>query len=237
MLALRGRMATDMAAPNEHARQHRRSCRRACARDRAGINRIAGKLLDQRTKLGSEWFSVAQVLVATGEFSLARAAAERGIEESGGAPRAQLQHANLLATMGRHDEAIALMQQIPRGQFNVVERDHFIGTCALEIGEFDQARKAFNRVVTAWPPAGATWLSLAALPAEDDADCSSGWTRRDRGDAERALRSRAMVLCAGTLLDRLDRTDEAFAAFVSGAEIVKAMRPYDRRADLAARPG
>jgi hypothetical protein len=37
----------------------------------------------------------------------------------------------------------------------------------------------------------------------------------------------------GTLLDRLDRTDEAFAAFASGAEIVNAMRPYDGRADLA----
>lgn len=202
------------------------------ARDRAAINQAAAGMLKQRLALGEQWFSVAQVLVRNGEVALALSAAQRGLEECGGSGKARLQLAHVLSLVGRHNEAIALASEIPAGQANAAERDHFVGTCALEMGEFDRAKRAFESVLAAWQGAGVTWLSLAALPPVDDPSLL------DRLNAARPTimatpaDSRARWHYAkGTVLDRLGRTDEAFAEFAAGAELVKAARPYDPDTD------
>ena len=61
------------------------------ARDRAAINASATRLLEQRTPLGGQWFSVAHVLVRNGEISLGLEAANRGVAESGGSGKARLE--------------------------------------------------------------------------------------------------------------------------------------------------
>ena len=82
-------------------------------------------MLKQRLALGEQWFSVAQVLVRNGEVALALSAAQRGLEECGGSGKARLQLAHVMSLVGRHNEAIALASEIPAGQVNAAERDHF----------------------------------------------------------------------------------------------------------------
>ena len=202
------------------------------SRNRAGINRNARRMLDERVPLRGEWFSVAGVLVATGEVSLAVAAAERGAEEGGSTPAVRFQLANVLAGVGRHEEAIELVSDIAPQELGPAERDHFLGTCKLELGDFEGAREAFRRVVTNWPTAGPAWLSLSALPAEDDErlleqlNAAAGAMQRARpGDVAQWHYAR------GNVLDRLEQTEEAFAAFEAGAELVRSARQYDLKAD------
>lgn len=204
------------------------------ARDRAAINRLAERLLEQRTFLGEQWFSVAHVLVRTGEVALAVAAAGRALEEAGGSAKAQFQMAQVLANIGRQDDAATLVSAIPPGHINQVQRDHFLGTCAMEAGEFEVAKSAFDRVADTWPQSGPTWLSLAALPPSDDG------TLLDRMNAASSAMNMAPPdyraqwhYAKGTLLDRLGQADEAFAEFATGAKLVKPSRIYDRSADLS----
>jgi tetratricopeptide (TPR) repeat protein len=202
------------------------------ARDRAEINRLAACMLDERTPLGAQWFSVAHVLVSTGEVALAISAAERGAEEGGGSDEARFQLAHILSIVGRQEDAIAIASEIPPGKLNSVERDHFLGTCALETGDFELARGAFNRVVANWRGSGVTWLSLAALPPVDDAALLDELNAARPTIMPTSTDSRARWHYAkGTVLDRLGRSDEAFAAFAAGAELVRADRPFDPDAD------
>ena len=203
------------------------------ARDRAEINRLAERMLDQRTPLGTQWFSVAHVLVRTGEVALATSAAERGVEECRGSDEARFQLAHILSIVGRQEDAIAIVSKISPGKLNSVELDHFLGTCALETGDFELARSAFERVVAVWQGSGVTWLSLAALPPVDDAALLD-----ELKSARTSIMTTSTDSCArwhyarGTVLDRLGRSDEAFAAFAAGAELVRADRPFDPEADL-----
>jgi len=202
------------------------------SRNRAGINRNASRLLDMNAPLKSEWFSVANVLSANGEVALSIAAARRGAEESGGQAEAQFQLANALATVGHHDEALAIASAIPSEQLAGVQRDHFIGTCALELGEFEAACEAFERVVSTIPVAGPAWLSLAALPATDDAALLKRLDNVESAMATARAPDRAQWHYArGAVNDRLGNADRAFADFEAGAAITKVARPYDRTAD------
>jgi hypothetical protein len=202
------------------------------ARDRAEIIRLAERLLEQRTRLDEQWFGVAHVLVRTGEVALAVSAAERGVEECGASGSARFQLAHVLSIVGRQDDAIPLVSAIPPGQLNSVQRDHFLGTCALETGNFELGRTAFEAVLKSWLGSGATWLSLAALPPEDD-----GVLLERLNAARPTIMATAADSIArwhyakGTVLDRLGRTGEAFAEFASGAGLVKAARTYDPDAD------
>ncbi len=202
------------------------------ARDRAGINLVAERLLEQRSRLGEEWFSVAHVLVRNGEVTLALSAANRGVEECGGSPKARFQLAHILSIVGRQSEAIAIVSDLEPHQVSPVQLDHFLGTCAMEVGDFELARDAFERVLAAAPASAPTWLSLAALPPTDDS------LLLDRlSAASPALKSppdaRAQWHYArGTVLDRIGETDQAFAEFAAGAELVRPTMPYDAGADL-----
>ncbi len=202
------------------------------ARDRAAINDAAGRLLEQRTPLGDQWFSVAHVLVRNGEVTLALSAAERGVEESAGTAKAQFEQAHILASVGRQDEGAALVSRIESGRLNPVERDHFLGTCAMELGDFEVARKAFDAAVGAWPGSGPAWLSLSALPPSEDGDLL------DRMKAASSVVNAAPPdyraqwhYAKGTVLDRLGESSEAFSEFAAGADLVRPMRPYDPEGD------
>lgn len=201
-------------------------------RDRAAINDVAARLLEQRTPLVEQWFSVAHVLLRNGEVALALSAAGRGVDECGASAKAQFERAQVLASAGRPDEGAALVSALPAGQLNPVERDHFLGTCAMELGDFDAARSAFDRAVAAWSGSGPSWLSLAALPSVDDPALLDRMNAASSAMGAVAADYRAQWHYAkGTVLDRLGRTDAAFAEFAAGAELVRAARPYDADSD------
>jgi len=202
------------------------------ARDRAAINDVAARLLDQRTVLGEQWCSIAPVLVRNGEVALALTAAERAVEETGGSAKSRFEQANVLASVGRQDDAIALVEAIPPAQLNPIVRDHFLGTSAMELGNFELARDAFERVVGRAPGAAPSWLSLAALPASDDASLLNRLNAATSPINATPPENRAQWHYAkGAVLDRLERADEAFAEFAAGAELVRPTRPYDPAAD------
>ncbi|HET9334971.1 MAG TPA: sulfotransferase [Sphingomicrobium sp.] len=202
------------------------------ARDRAAINRAAVKLLEQKTPLGEQWFSIAQVLERNGELALAISAAARGVEQENGSAKARFQLAHILSLVNRNDEAIELVSAIAPNQLNATQRDHFLGTCYLETGDFEQARSSFERVAAAWQGSGVTWLSLAALPPADDEALLDQLNGARPTIIQAGADSRARWHYArGTVLDRLGRTDEAFAEFAAGAKLVKSVRAYDPDAD------
>jgi tetratricopeptide (TPR) repeat protein len=202
------------------------------ARDRNEVNRIAGQLLHQRAPMGEQWFSIAQVLVRNGEIDLAVHAAQRAVDEIGRTAKALFQLANILAMTGRQDDAAAIVATLAPGQIDPVQRNHFLGTCAFESGDFDQARNAFDQVVASWPASGATWLSLAALPAADDLALIERLDAARPAIAQTPADSQARWHYArGTVLDRLGNFDEAFAEFSSGADLVRRERPFDPVSD------
>jgi tetratricopeptide (TPR) repeat protein len=172
------------------------------------------------------------VLVRIGELPLAVSAAERGLAECRESAKAKFAFAQILSLVGRQGEAMELASAIPRGQISSIERDHFVGTCALELGDFDRARDALESALAAWQGSGVTWLSLASLPPADDAGLldkliAARPTMMTTPPASRARWHYAK----GTVLDRLGRTEEAFAEFSAGAGLVKLSRPYDPQAD------
>ena len=198
------------------------------ARDREAIGQAAQRLLEQGTRLDWQWFSVAHVLVRIGDLELAISAARRGVEESGESPQSRFQMAHILAIVGRQAEAINVVTDIPPGRISPIELDHFLGTCAMEIGDFDLAREAFERAVALEPRSGATWLSLAALPAMDDDHLLSELEAAHSPISATPPDSRARWHYArGAVLDRMTRAGEAFEAFAEGARLVKSTRPYD----------
>lgn len=204
------------------------------ARDRAAINQAAARLLEQRTPLGEQWFSVAHVLVRNGEIALAVEAANRAVEECAGSAKARFHLALVLASVGRQEEAIATMSAIDPNELPPTDSNHLLGTWAMELGDFDRAREAFDRALAASPGHGPSWLSLSALPPADDADL----LRRLDGAASavQAGRSDSQAqwhYAKGTVLDRLGRFEEAFEAFSAGAELVRPARAYDPTADLS----
>lgn len=202
------------------------------ARDRAGVNRLAALLLDQRTGLGGEWFSIAHVLAHNGEVTLALAAAERGVAECNGVPGARFELAHILSNIGRQEEALAIVSAIMPGEMNAVQRDHFLGACALEAGDFEQARSAFDRVVTIWPGAGPSWLSLAALPAQDDPGLIARLETASAAIREGQAEYQAQWHYAkGTVLDRLGMIEQAFSDFAAGAALMRPSRAFDPETD------
>lgn len=202
------------------------------SRDRAAINRLAARLLDQRTFLGEQWCSIALVLLRTGEVALAVSAAERAVDESKGSANARFQLANVLANVGRQDEAVALVSAIAPEQLDRVARDHFLGTCAMEVGDFEGARAAFDQVVAGSPASAPSWLSLAALPPSDDVVLLDRLNAASSAIEATPSDYRAQWHYAkGAILDRLERIDEAFSEFAAGAELVRSVRAYDREAD------
>jgi len=202
------------------------------ARDRAAINQVASGLLDQRTPLGAQWFSVAHVLVRNGEVSLALLASQRAVEENAGSAKARFELARILASVDRQDESLALMEAIAPAELNPIEHDHFLGTCALELGDFDVAKSAFDRAVATWPGSAPSWLSLAALPPGDDSALLIRLNDVSSAIAAASPDYQAQWHYAkGAVLDRLRRTDEAFLEFAAGADLVRPTRAYDSEAD------
>ena len=202
------------------------------ARDRGAINAAAASLLEQRTALGAQWFSVAQVLVRNGEIALALEAANRGVVESGGSGKARLELAHILSSVGRQEEALKLLEGIRDSDADPVDRGHLLGTCAMELGEFDRARDAFDEVLARWPGLGPSWLSLAALPKSDDPRLLDRLEGAANAVAATPPDYRAPWHYAkGAALDRLGRTDDAFVEFAAGARLIRPTRPYDSVSD------
>ena len=200
------------------------------ARDREAMNRAASSLIDQRTALGDQWSSIAHVMARNGEAGLAISAAERAVEETGGSANARFQLAVILDSVGRQSDAASLVTEMT--DISPVQRYHFLGTFAMEAGDFNVARSAFERVLEASPASGPTWLSLAALPPSADGELldrlDAAASAIEAGSAEYRAQ---WHYARGTVLDRLGRTDEAFAEFASGAELIRPTRPYDADAD------
>jgi hypothetical protein len=189
-------------------------------------------LLDQGASLGEQWIDVARVLLSNGEITLAMRAARLGVEESRGSLKSQFGLAQILADAGRQDEAKQVVGSIPHGQFPAAQRAHFVGICALEIGDLELARSSFESVVAAVPVSGPSWLSLATLSSPDDEKLLSRLNEASDAIAATPTENRAQWHYAkGTVIDRLERPDQAFPEFEAGASLMRSIRPYDAQAD------
>lgn len=195
--------------------------------DRVAINVAAARLLDARGELGERWLTIARTLVHNGEVQLVTRAARLAIAQHD-TPQTRFQAAQLLVAAGRHQEAAALVADLKTNDLGPGQRDHFLATHAMEMGDFSAARKLFERVVERLPYSGASWLSLSALPGEDD---ETLLTRMD-GIAEGIARASAVDraqwhYARAAAMNRLKRHQSAFESFARGAQIVGQTRKYN----------
>lgn len=201
-------------------------------RRRRDVNRHTAALLDQGVHLGAQWASIATAAAYNGEVALALVASERAIAQTDSSPAARFQHAVLLAQLGRPAEAHAIAAAIPTGAIPPAQREHFLGTCAMEASDFDAAQRHFEVALAHRPGSGPTWLSLVSIL--DDPAVEALWDRLRAAEAriEPAPENRAPYLYARGAAAHIRRdVDRAFGDFAAGAALIAPLRPFDAAAD------
>lgn len=198
--------------------------------DREEVNAVAARMLARGERLGERWLGISAALAHNGEHLLALKAAERGLVESGDDPRCRFGLASRLIEAGHPGAAIKIAAPL-RGKAGAAAVEHFLGTCSLQLGAFDEARRCFESALHADPRAGATWLSLALLPSTDDARLLTRLLEVQTIGGLEVAHESPLRFAIGTVLDRLREYEAAFEAFTQGAELARQSRPYDEDAD------
>lgn len=200
---------------------------------RARIKDIVGQLVARRAPMRGQWRSLAQVAAGIGELSLSREALDLFVEASGASPAAQYQKATLLADWGALREADELLRALPDNMPDPMSNAYSRGAMALRLGRLDEARHLLKQVAAKRPEIGSIWLMLAM-----SADLAREPALAERLiSAERAVENAvpgqraAYYYALGKM--HADRGDHAlaFAAYVRGAEQMRAVSGYDGEKD------
>jgi len=201
--------------------------------DRAQQVEVTGGLIALRAPLGSQWRQLANLAANHGELGLARAALELFVEAAGGDANAQFQRAAALFDIGDLAAAEAVMRKLPEDVPDPTTHAYSRGVTALYRGRFDEARSHLERVVAARPQSGTTWLALASL---SDLSLDPALAERVVGAGRHmthvpAAEGAAYRYALGKLHADRGEHQSAFAAFASGAQLMRAVVSYDEERD------
>lgn len=202
--------------------------------DRQGAVAIARAMLAQGAPLGDQWRAIAQFAANSREWSVAIAAARKFLAIDPQDVARILTTGGILAEAGRLDDAIALVEPAWRAHPADGRLAHLLGTVHLQAGDRGKGLALLEAAVRLLPNSGPTWLAIAG--ATDYADDDKGLLAlRDAGRrfANVTPDARACYLYAlGKALADRGETGPAFAAYAEGARLARAVRPYDRAADV-----
>lgn len=201
--------------------------------DRAGVNAACRALITAGARLGGQWRTIIHLLLHNGELSLARAAANILVRESGNSPLARFEQAATYARTGRLDEARAILVTVPETVPDPVGNAYIRGTLATNLGLFDEAQNHLHRAVRLAPHSGQSWLALAMSGTVAGADRDAMLAVQSRMRTAPPVEKGAYFYGLGKALDEAGDHDAAFAAFAEGAAAVRTVRPLDEAAERA----
>ncbi len=159
-------------------------------------------------------------------------AASRLAEDGGWNSRARFDQALILAQMGRPHIAMEIVAALDEGAVDAAQKYHLLGTCAMELGRFEEACAYFERVLVRVPTAGQTWHALTSITKRHQLAGLKNRMTAISGRIPDSADVRAPFLYAlGTVHDAEKRYEEAFGAFCKGANLVAPLRPYSEASD------
>jgi tetratricopeptide (TPR) repeat protein len=203
-------------------------------RNRADTNRLVALLLDGDAPLGEQWRAISQLMQVSGELTLALRAIDAFVASAPNKPAALYAKVVLLTQAQRLQEAHDLLATLPDTVPDAAGHAYVLGNTAITLGRVDEGRAHLLRALDHRPAWGPAWLSLASAgnlrsdPLGDrllvDATLAG-----QQGPGDRA---RYFYALGKLHADRGD-TAAAFAAYASGAALLKAETPYNAAADAA----
>ncbi|HTN14632.1 MAG TPA: sulfotransferase [Sphingomonadaceae bacterium] len=201
--------------------------------DRPRTNDLIRELLRLRAPIGPQWHQIARIAADNGEVTLARRALDMFTQGEGCNPTALYQKAGLLADIGIWQDAHDLMSTLPDAVPDRVSNAYSRGTCALYVGETEQARQLLELATGLRPGSGTAWHSLAMLidfasePELAERVLAAGRAVEDGTPVDKAVYSYAV----GKVHADRGEPVRAFSAFADGARRMAAITPYHRERD------
>ena len=203
------------------------------ARDRDASADFLIQAVATDAPLGAGWAGVSRLAAMIGEVEPALTAARRAAAVNPADPAPRLALGQMLATLGRVNDArdvgIAVTREQPRNS----GAWHFLGTCRAQLGEMEQSIADLRRAISLHdsPMAmGWSWQAIAEAKkfkaGEPDIDAMEALLTRmpatDEGEEARSV----VLYALAKAYDDLGRIDDAFAAYAKGAEIMVRRRNY-----------
>lgn len=203
-------------------------------RDRAETNNIAQQLIERRAPLGVQWRNIAELMRVSGELTLALKAMDAFVDAQGGSAQARYAKVVLLTQSARQRDAHDLLLTLPMNVPDRAGRAYVLGNIAMTLGRVDEARDHLVTALKHRPGWGAAWLTLATTInlAKDPlgerllADGPAA-ARQVPGDHAR------YYYALGKLYVDRGNIAEAFAAYASGAAMLRDITPYSRNGNAA----
>lgn len=204
------------------------------ARDRDRTAGLLGQVVALSPPLGASWGPVSRLANATGEVSIAVAAAERHAAVDPADPTPRLNLGQMLAHNGRHHQAQTVGEALVRDQPKNPAAWHFLGTCRAQLGDNEGAIRDLRHAI-ALPRSGAgaawAWLAIAGARTFKAGDRDIAAMRallKSLGTTPHDMEARsALQYALGKAWDDVGEVDKAFAAYAEGAAVVDAGRKVD----------
>ena len=189
---------------------------------RADAVTILRSLLKAEAK-GTIWGNIALLLMRLGDYDSSAVAGRRFLADSPDNIEATSLLANVLANIGKLDEAIALATRVCKKLPRNPAAHYNLGIYLSRDGRNERAIKSFSEAVSLDPGHALSLEYLAYLDPGESADrileqidtCLASVNRGDRN------KQAALQYAKAVLLDRQQDWDRAFAAYEAGAGLMK----------------
>jgi tetratricopeptide (TPR) repeat protein len=199
---------------------------------RAESSNLVKQLIQVKPPLGSRWKSIAAIAKKNGEMDDAIAAMRFYCKAAGTAPSVQYELAALYAQIGRLDEADSLMAMLPLETPTAKDYYYSTGTLALNLGRTEEALEKLRLACKAAPKSGQSWLALAMAGPVADVDRLNLMAAGSGIKDAESLEQSAYHYALGKSYDEIGDYDNAYQAFLRGANAVQHIKPYNYEADL-----
>ena len=200
-------------------------------KSRADSARLISEIIRSKLPLGERWKSMAAIAKQNGEVEDAMSAMQNYCQAAGNTPQVRYELAALAAQLGRLSDADSIMANLPTDTPNPNDYRYSLGTLATNLGRFDEARKHLRIAVAANPSSGQAWLALAMFGHIEPSDLTSLFAATPHVANAEPMEQSAYAYAVGKAHDEAGQSEAAFAAFASGAEIMRNARSYNAHLD------
>ncbi|MEH3159060.1 MAG: sulfotransferase [Sphingomonas taxi] len=207
-------------------------------RDRPATTAAVAALLAEDAPLGPQWQALAQLMLVSGEVTLADRAMDAFVAAAGrhppALPAALYARAVLLADTGRFAAAEALLRTLPADVPDPAEHAAMLGRIAMVTGRSEAARTHFTTALDHRPGWGSAWLSLGTAIRLGEDPLGARLLAEAPAAARQPADEQARYHYAlGRYHDERGDADAAFAAFARGAALLRGQAPYRPAVDAA----
>lgn len=202
-------------------------------RDRITAISVITKLIASKAELDGRWNSIIQLLLATGELSLAISASRLWAEQRLCDDSSMFRHATVLAQAGRLHDAREAIDQLSTESPSRLENHFFRGTLALNGGRMADARRHLSEAAHLNPMSGQCLQLLAScVDLHDDNDVASR-IQKAGSDLTKIFPDEHIHIHYAIGKLHKDRQDpkQAMEAFAKGAAIAEKLAGYSVELD------